>query len=314
MTKLARFLACAALTVATLVSASADDCTLQKFASLDITPFSQPNGYMTVPVFIGAKEHPFVLSLASPYSAVSESVVQEVGAEQRPLPSGVAAFLFGQRVTREAVLPDVEFGSAHGSAAVLVVPKVPPDADGWLGTDLLSKFDMEFDLRHKKLNLFSQDHCSGRVVYWGGIYAVVPILKDDFGAIYFDMVLDGKHVNVGINTQFVSAQMGESDFRDLFGIDPSTAGYDVMKPGESVVDVHKFYPFKTLSVGGVTIANPKIFLAAQKPSQQCRGTGAVGSRCYSERQLYIGLDQLDALHMYFAFSERKLYVTAARAE
>ncbi len=37
---------------------------------------------------------------------------------------------------------------------------------GVIGTDLLGKFDVDLDIAHKKLNLFSPDHCKGQVVYW----------------------------------------------------------------------------------------------------------------------------------------------------
>jgi len=73
-------------------------------------------------------------------------------------------------------------------------------ADGRLGLDVLSRQDVELDLTRSKLNLFSRDHCSGKVIYWsppGGAVAAIPLTIQKTGHIMTNMSIDGQLLTVG---------------------------------------------------------------------------------------------------------------------
>ncbi len=76
------------------------------------------------------------------------------------------------------------------------------------------------------------------------------------------------------------------------------------------------YPFKELTIEGITIGSPQIDL--YKDAKECRATSpydfpAGFQACYGASDLELGLSELRQLHVYFAFKEKKIYLTAASA-
>jgi hypothetical protein len=62
------------------------------------------------------------------------------------------------------------------------------------------------------------------------------------------------------------------------------------------------YPFKTLTMGGVTVTNPQIMLT--------EGRNFLSS---NDATILLGMDMLPRLHLYIAYREQRLYVTDAQA-
>ena len=73
--------------------------------------------------------------------------------------------------------------------------------------DALEAVDVELDLSHDKLNLFSRDHCAGEVVYWDASYSALPLVLQATGNIILKMILDSHPVEVGIATTRTHALM-----------------------------------------------------------------------------------------------------------
>ncbi len=59
------------------------------------------------------------------------------------------------------------------------------------------------------------------------------------------------------------------------------------------------YPFKSLTMGGLAVANPKILLSDTHSFGKDRAQGL------------LGMNVLRRLHLYFAYRERELYISAA---
>jgi hypothetical protein len=129
------------------------------------------------------------------------------------------------------------------------------------------------------------------------------------------MTLDGKPVRAGLSTIRPHGYMGMRDAGDLFGIDAASPGMTVSPvPAEDSKEVNYRYPFKTLSLGGVTVNNPTIDIRPQTRNQVCKAVPHFGTaECYGGSQVNLGLSELTALRLYFAFDEKVLYATAADA-
>ena len=80
------------------------------------------------------------------------------------------------------------------------------------------------------------------------------------------------------------------------------------------------HAFHSLSFGGVTVNNPRLMVRPDRTGAYDHDNGTLtGSRLYHlddnvEPDISIGMDILSKLHLYFAFPERKLYVTPATAQ
>jgi hypothetical protein len=96
---------------------------------------------------------------------------------------------------------------------------------------------------------------------------------------------------------------------------------DVTPDANGDLPKHKF---KTLSVDGLTINNPD-FAMYQDDSGGCNGGARMKAvslrtehdaeieRCFGLPDMTIGLPELRNLHIYIAFRERMVYITAAGA-
>jgi hypothetical protein len=80
------------------------------------------------------------------------------------------------------------------------------------------------------------------------------------------------------------------------------------------------YPFKSVDANGLAITYPEVYLFGDEYwDEGCdsefhsRTWGNNGYSCRGDAALKIGLHELRALHLFFDFREKKLYVTAANA-
>jgi hypothetical protein len=307
-----RILLCAALALAA-GQAHAEDCKLKQFASLDaivkdnevllpVTLGGQPGGY-------------FVLDFNALVSGIGDANADALHLKRSFMNSHLIVHLDGKLLREQAGVP-LQLGGIKGDIVMGVIPQYAPSDKrivGVIGTDLLGRFDVDLDLAHSKINLFSQDHCSGQVVYWTheGAVAVAMNFRGQ-ETFVVPMQLDGHDINASLSTDgtpILSSRIAH----DTFGIDE--AG-----PRDGHMPTHRF---KTLSVDGLTISNPDI--AIYEDNSGCNGTAKMKDvplrtehsvefmQCYGAPDLTLALPELKRLHVYLAFRERMLYASAADA-
>ncbi|HEY1838418.1 MAG TPA: retroviral-like aspartic protease family protein [Rhizomicrobium sp.] len=278
-------------------------CTLNELASLDLT--MEPSGVVSIPVAIDNQPARFTIDTGALLSVVSDSVADQLKLERKRLP--IELMMPGGVKTRSLAVADT-FTIGKMTARSLALAVIPTsallgfEADGLLGPDILSNYDIDLDFAHAKFNIFSQDHCEGNVVYWakGGSYAKIPFRLLDHLHIAAPVVLDGKTITAVIDTGAERTMMPLSAARAL-GIDVSAA--NVTSERRSVngtaASVLYRYPFQTLALEGVTISHPDIDIG---PDFNLGGA-----------QILLGIETLRQLHLYIAYKERALYVTPAEA-
>ena len=307
-------LCAAALLAAALPARAAEKCALPQIAALTLKPLG--SGEYTIPVSIGGAERRFVLGLNNPFSAISGPLADQLGYETRRLPPGISPHLNAETVTRQVRVGELAIGSTHAKDFHMLrvdAALTGSGADGVAGLDLLENFDVELDLKAGKLNLFSQAHCQGNVVYWAPSYAEVPFKTDASGHVSFVMTLDDRKVTVDLDMREGSSVMGSKTLRRLFDLAPGSPGMVTETQGGTTF---WHYPFKTLAVEGIAIADPHIAILSQD-GPECRPEahwidGREG-RCFGSSDLHLRAPVLRALHLYFAFKEKMLYVTPADA-
>jgi hypothetical protein len=192
--------------------------------------------------------------------------------------------------------------------------------DGVIGADMLTNVDADFDFGAKKLNLISQNHCDGKVVYWPApTLAVIPFHFDKGGHIVFPLRLDDKRVNAMLDTGAYNTVLNLTVARRTFNVD--TNAPDLKKVGELqggfTADVYR-KQFKAITLDGVTVVNPEIDLLPDMTSNPARPTLGPGSLIRDTEaglpDVILGMNVLSKLHVYIAYKEAKLYITAAGAQ
>lgn len=322
-----------ALIVAFLVGfaghAHAETCSLAQAASLDMN--WTPSGRFTVPVSVNGKTLQFMVDTAGVFSELSETAAQELKLE----PKGTGNFMYGVngKIPIRMVKADsfmVGPNNAKDFHFVLRSAAKEGDVqvDGVLSSDFLTLFDVEIDSAHKKFNLFSQDHCAGKVVYWTrDAYAEIPFhLSGDALHIsrdnHIDLTaqLDGHDVSTEFDTGSAMTWLRLKSAKLIMGIDESSPGMEkVSEAGANSLAVYRKH-FGAISLGGLMDKDPAMVIIDDKEedafrmehSEKSRDDPVYGAE-FQVEDLTLGMSVISKMRIYIAYKEHKIYATGADA-
>src|SRR5258708_4136327 len=186
----------------TLPAFGAECGPLRMVTSIPMKPIV--GGVPGIDVQIADTRQTLLVDTGGAFSAVTKRTVREL--KLKPTQSNVGMTnVRGQTSSQAVRLPSIALGTLRQEGAYFQVDPAPDEPDdknpqsfgGTLGPDLLQKFDADFDFANGKLNLTSPDHCVGKVVYWTApAVAIVPMHVAQFGHVIFTMTLDGKLINL----------------------------------------------------------------------------------------------------------------------
>jgi predicted aspartyl protease len=293
---------------------------LKIMTSLDVKP--DQGGRPMITAMINDKPVALLVDTGGGLSSLTKRAIRELNlqtAESRIQLKNIA----GGAENLEARVPTLVLGGLRLEGPYFMV--LPgPDEGGWeietfgglLGSEILRNVDFDFDFAANKVNLISQDHCAGSVVYWQApAVAIVPFTFSAQGHITFRMELDGRRVNAMLDTGAAITVLNLDIARRNFRVDVNAP--DVEKVGEigrSQTGVYR-KRFKTISFEGVTVTNPEITMYPDLMGGGSLGDTRTGSIIRDTRgglpDVILGMNVLSEMHVYIASKERKLYITAA---
>ena len=276
---------------------------LQIISSMDIMVL--PSGRPAVPVTIAGTPRVMLLDTGGAVSSITEKTAQELSLDRFYNGRGITG-ASGAFTNVLARVPTISIGRLQQARALYhVLPdEGPEEFDGILAGEFFKQYDADFDFGAGRLNLFLQDHCPGQVVYWQApTVAVVPFQLNRSNHISFEVELDDKKVDAILDTGATNTVLNMYDARITFRVDVNAP--DVEKIGDlSGANVYQ-RRFKTLAFEGVTINDPLIVLMPNlMKSPGSRGLPG----------LILGMSALRQMHVYVAYKERKLYITAANPQ
>lgn len=280
-------------------------------ASYDMEPIK---GAVVVPIVMAGKPRDTAIDTGSFANWVTQKFVDDDKLETHAI---TAMNVYGshKRGEKYVVVPSVELGPIHQPASNFLLAPIEETGplSAALGNNALAQFDIEFDFAARKVKFFSQDHCDGRVVYWTKAFTEMPFkLLDD--QIHLVMTLDGHDFDTVFDTGTSFTYVNKRVFVGMYGGDEASEK-DVTIYGRKM----KAAVFKSLSVGGVTFPNPSLLIMDDKmrelakedvPQKEQNQAGVVLAHF---PHILLGLDAISHLHVYIAFKEHKIYVTAADA-
>jgi len=283
--------------------ASAGPCSLTRIATLDVN-FDEAGGAY-VPMTISGQKINMLIDTGGIFSMLSEQSVKMLGLTEASVFSPHETMFGGKLVDKYVQARDINLG---GLKADRMPMQVVPDSfmaigiGGILAPNVLRHYDVDFDFASGKFNLFSQEHCEGKVVYWTkDPYASLEVSVDAAGQLKIPIQLDGKEVEARIDTGSSRSMISLELARMLFLTSDNDPKLTRVRVGEHGSWFR--YPFRELAFQGVKITDPDIFLI---PASE--------SRLPPEAPKFIlGMNTLRQLHLYIAYKEKKLYVTSASA-
>jgi predicted aspartyl protease len=308
-----------ALTVA-VPAMAAEDCRLKQMASL---PFSDNSPDMAVvEISVAGRPLHFLVDTGGVYTEIFRDEADALGLDLSSV-TGIEIYsVDGSIATHFAKAHDVKIGPVNIQSLAMVVsdrPKGETRFDGILAPDILSMFDLEFDFAARKLNLMSPDHCDGKVVYWTDVYSAVDFKKRD-NQIDLSVNLDGHDLSAVLDTGSSYTNLFQNVSESAFGLNASSPGM-VADPKSDPDDSGRMtYRFKALMVGELVVKNPLIHIlrngaqeSFEKKHNDPIGRDSFMREDFQNGDMLLGMNVLTKLHLYIAYKERKIYVTAADA-
>jgi hypothetical protein len=283
------------------IAANQTSCQLVEVASLDMRAISGDR--FTVPMTVGGKSVDMLLDTGDDMSTLTYQTAKDLDLRVKPL--DVAAYSTpvtpeGLNVTDWTTAKDIQLGNLKGDRQTMGLwPGNTTEFGGSLGTDIVAKYDADFDFGNAKLNLFTRDHCPAPIYWTKGPVAVIPI--EYTSAWLLSVELDGKKIDAVIDTSRSHSYLDWGYSQMVFDLNEKTQGLKAVR-GKGDRTIYK-YPFKSLNFNGIIVNNPDIDLT---PSTVSNLTG-------NFPYLAIGMDVLKQLHIFVAGGEKKIYITSASA-
>jgi hypothetical protein len=308
-------LAASALALPLTAPAQAQDCTLKQMASL---PLLDPtNAVIAVPVSINGSERPFVVDTGGIYSMLSVDVAKEMGLDVKIVRDQQFYASDGTLLDKGVTIDSLMIG--HNEAKhihLLLYPNFQSrQLAGTLAPDLLKLFDVDIDFAARKLNLFSPDHCEGKVVYWAHDYVELPFTSLNRDDIRLEATLDGHALTAELDTGTSRTTLLNSAAVQTFHLDAESPNSEKVEHPSLLLYRHRF---DSLSLNGVAVNHLMVDVIADAIEQSFyrrNASKAERDPIYGDAigvpPLILGADVLRHLHLYIAYKERKLYLTAA---
>jgi predicted aspartyl protease len=285
-------------------SFAGDACQLKMVASLDFT--STDEYAVVLPVTLANNPAKMLVDTGGLATTISDDWARDHLLRRHKLERGAGVYGYdGRFLDTLAYIPSVQTGPLRASdVRALIEPGwLDKDVVGTLGPDFFLQYEVELDFAAHKMNLFSQDHCPGQVVYWThDPAAAIPFKLDGAGHVVVDVTLDGKDIKAIVDTGATTSVLKMAGATSIFDLTPSSPGVTKISSNEATGGNYK-YTFKTLTFGGINFNNPTIYLIGDaNPGQEMMS-----------RELLLGGHQLSKLHLFISYKERMLYATSAGA-
>lgn len=303
------------------LAADAPKCGLKLMAEL---PVDISHGALLVKLQVDGHDGNFLVDTGAPYSMITARMADTLGLKPLPITPGLILFDAAGKQIKHFVIPKKltidNMIAENKEFAVMDENGGRSPLDGIFGANFLAAYDVELDVPHGKIRLFSQDHCKGQVVYWTQDYDSSPFTLDANLHVVMHASIDGHTLPTLLDTGASPSVLTATVARRDFDFDPAAAG--VEPEGQLIAGSGASLPiykrrFGNLTLGGVEFHNTELEIMPDKLSWQMRGhdrTNATDSEKHLETPLIIGMHHLAKVRAYIAYGEGTIYISSADAQ
>ncbi len=277
---------------------------------------------LLVPVRVNAQPELLLLDTGSVVSALFTGAAAQLRLGPHQIERSSFLNVAGQPIRNYVMVDSLRVGPIEfGKQDLLLWPEPPartgPPA-GLLGPDIFKQFDVEIDPAARKVRFFSPDHCPGKVVYWAHADVEAPVRVARSGHLYLKMTLDGQPVEALIDTGSPHSLLSLTAAHRLFDLSGDSPVAEPYPDDGSGLKRYR-YPFKLLSIQGVEVRNPVIDMIRDRiyhmPDRWEMAMPQLhGDEAERLPDLILGMGIVSKLHLYIAYGEQRIYLTAADAK
>jgi predicted aspartyl protease len=300
--------------------AVAANCELHLVASIPAK--LSPSNQLLLDAKINDQPVEIQLDTGAAVSTIAKPFALHAGLQMEDMP-GVLYGLTGQPLNEKTRVPSLRLGETTSKSETFVVMPVGSDGTdggpiGLLGTDYLQNYDVEIDVAGGKVNLFSQDHCTDKVVYWAPEFFKTEIYYPGSTSLHrptIDIQVEGKPIRALLDTGSYMTVMRMAAATDKFGLSPDSP--DMQRAGETTgVEGRKLdtylHTFQSMTFGDITLHNTKMAIAPINMAAHVDARGShIKQGAIDEPDVMIGMSLLKQLHLFIAYGEKTLYYTIA---
>ncbi len=238
-------------------------CRLTKQADI---PVLLEDGFIAVLAEIDGQPETLLIDTGAESSLVTPAAMARLALPADPRRTSTIQGIGGTITTQNAALRSLAVGGMqllNQSTAVAPLPTASGQAlhaAGLLGADWLSAFDVEFDLPHRRMALYSAAGCHGDYVPWQGRKTSVTADIWHAGAVLLPMTVDGQPVTALLDSGSNLSTLGEAA-ASRAGLTAVILAQD--QAGQSVgvdgaVNPTHHHQFAEMRLGRISYLNPML--------------------------------------------------------
>ena len=189
--------------IAIAAATAPEPCRIERQAEL---PLIGDRGLMLVAAEINGSPVTMIVDTGAQWTAITPQTVKRLELSPDPthggLHRGVASFSNSiNAIARSFALGGMRLEDRSLSVAPLALAiEVSPPFAGLLGADFLYQFDLDIDLRHRRLTLYRTGGCRSGVPPWGGASTAVPLVKSATNRLNLAASVDGRPFRAILDT------------------------------------------------------------------------------------------------------------------
>jgi predicted aspartyl protease len=295
-------------------------CALKKLSTMaaQITPDNQ----LLVQTKIGDTPVPMLLDSGATWNGISHPMAKRLGLEFLNANAEIHPIGGSKLLNERVTISELALGTTKVLALNFFALGKGGDGTDGKAAGVLSAtdrkdVDIEIDPAASAVNLFDQDHCTGKVVYWSSEYSILPLHIDPHTRwLSLDVEVDGQKLIGIIDTGASWTSMPAGPARDKFGLTATSPGVSAVPEGMTI-DAQPMetaaYNFQTMKIGDIVIHNPRIMITPLRYDADLGRSSHINTQSMFLPDIFIGMNVLKNLHMFIAYSERAIYYTGANA-
>jgi predicted aspartyl protease len=272
-------------------------CRVRREADLAITPV---RNFLLVPGAVEAQPVLFVVDTGAESTLLTPDAVERYDLPPDPARRSILLGVGGLVRSQNATVHQLAIGSlirtdqSVGVGAIGLIGEDAPDIAGLLGTDILSRYDVEIDVPARRITLYAVSGCDG-FIPWDGAGAAVPVRFNPQGLAFLPLTVDGRPVRalldsgarVSLMTRRIAASLGVT--QAMLDADPVRGGVGV---GLASIALRQ-HRFARVTVGPITLRDMPVNVA----DMQLPGV-----------DMLLGADWLASRHIWLSYADSTLFI------